>query len=129
MQRRERHGRLWTRQRVEGLRQVWKDREGNLRVLRMLRSLQPVGAGERWFDFGGEPHLAVTAASPRGWSVSAIPQPLVEKAFRDVVEENRDRIPAYVAAALEIGGRRFPAGSRGKVLAAAASAGTQSVHV
>jgi hypothetical protein len=90
----------------------------------MLRSLQPVGAGERWFDFGGEPHLAVTAASPRGWSVSAIPQPLVEKAFRDVVEENRDRIPAYVAAALEIGGRRFPAGSRGKVLAAAASAGT-----
>jgi signal transduction histidine kinase len=108
-------------QQIQALKTTWLARETTLILLRALlrQPLDSARPGEIWLEV----FLALCTPGRNGTQVTLVPAAVVEQAFKDALKGSQARLPAYAAAAVEMGGRRWViagASQRGALLASAA---------
>jgi signal transduction histidine kinase len=99
-----------TRRQVGALKTAWLRQEVALALLRALmrHPLDSARPSETWLET--DAHLALASPVPGGWQVLLAPAPLLEQAFLNALMENPAQLPAYAAAVVEIGGKRWRIG-------------------
>ena len=112
-------------QQVQALKTTWPARERTLTLLRALlrQPLDSARPGEIWLEAEAASFLALCTPVRNATQVTLVPAAQVEQAFADALKGSQARLPAYAAAAVEMGGRRWviAGGSkRGALLASAA---------
>ena len=111
-------------QEIQALKTTWSARERTLTLLRavLLQPRDSVRPGEIWLEADAASFLALCTPVRNGTQVKLVPAALVEQAFANALKGSQARVPAYAAAAVEMGGRRWVIAGVSKRAALLASA-------